>query len=48
MIEIGLNISTIRISASGINWPVKKQRLINWEKCIYMQFTIVTLSTGKS
>lgn len=28
---VDLKISIIRINANGINWPVKRQILTNWE-----------------
>lgn len=31
IIMIDLKISIIRINANGINWPVKRERLTNWE-----------------
>ena len=38
MIEIGLNISIIRMNANGLNWLLTTDGLIG-EKCKYMQFT---------
>lgn len=31
IIMVDLKISIIRLNVNGINWPVKRQRLTNWE-----------------